>query len=301
MILEKSNGGIMDRKILKGIYDMHIHCGPSVAERSVDAAEMLKEAEAAGYAGFLVKDHYFPSMMGTKMVEEHLGNGTCKVYGCMALNNSVGLFNLKALDTARQMDAKIIYFPTVSTKKHIDDHKKSAFVGAGKASVPENPVSYVDERGNMDPAAIECLKYMAEYDMVLGTGHGTLWEVDHLVNKAAELGVKRILVNHPHYNVGASIEDMARWAKIGAYIEVNVCVFVGGSKLGVVDLKVAKAMIDACGIDHIILDTDLGQKGNGSPVEGMYNFINMLEKEFGITEEQINIMTKQNPVKLFNL
>ena len=27
----------------------------------------------------------------------------------------------------------------------------------------------------------------------------------------------------------------------------------------------------------------------------------ILEKEFGITEEQINIMTKHNPVKLFNL
>jgi hypothetical protein len=291
----------MDRKILEGLYDMHVHCGPSVANREVDAAEMLKEAQAAGYAGFLVKDHYFPSMLGTKMIEKHLGNGTCKVFGSMALNNSIGLFNLKALDTARQMDAKIIYFPTVSTKKHIDDHKKAAFVGSGKASVEENPVVYVDEQGNMDPTAIECLKYMADWDMVLGTGHGTLWEVDHLVCKAVELGVKRILVNHPHYNVGASIEDMVRWSKMGAYIELNVCVMKSGSKIGDVDDIVAKNMIDAIGVEHIILDSDMGQKGNGSPVEGMYNYINFLEKEYGITEEQINIMAKKNPAKLFNL
>ncbi len=291
----------VDRKILRGIIDMHVHCGPSVAKRQLDAAEMLKEAEAAGYAGFLVKDHYFPSMMGTKMVEKHFGNGTCKVYGCLALNNSVGLFNLKALDTARQLDAKIIYFPTVSTKKHIDDHKKAAFIGSGKTSVPEIPITYVDEQGNMDPAAIECLKYMAEHDMVLGTGHGNLWEVDHLVQKAVELGVKRILVNHPHYNVGASYEDMKRWADLGAYIEVNVAVFKGGSSIGTVDDIVAKNMIDAVGVDHIILDTDMGQANNGSPVEGMFNFINLLEKEYGINEEQINVMTKTNPVKLFNL
>jgi hypothetical protein len=240
-------------------------------------------------------------MLGTKMVEKHLGNGTCKVFGCIALNNSVGLFNLKALDTARHMDAKIIYFPTVSTKKHIDDHKKAAFIGSGKASVEENPVVYVDEHGNMDPAAIECLKYMADWDMVLGTGHGTLWEVDHLVSKAVELGVKRILVNHPHYNVGASIEDMVRWSKMGAYIELNVCVMKSGSKIGDVDDIVAKNMIDAIGVEHIILDSDMGQKGNGSPVEGMYNYINFLEKEYGITEEQINIMAKKNPAKLFNL
>lgn len=291
----------MDRKILEGIIDMHVHCGPSIASRELDAADMLKEAEAAGYAGFLVKDHYFPSMLGTKMVEKHLGNGTCRVYGSMCLNNSIGLFNLKALDTARQLDAKIVYFPTVSTKKHIDDHQSKGFVGGGKSKIDEEPVSYVDENGNMDPAAIECLKYMAEHDMVLGTGHGTLWEVDHLVKKAVELGVKRILVNHPHYNVGASYEDMKRWADLGAYIELNVCVFVGGSKIGNVEDAVFKKIMDTVGIDRIIMDTDLGQVNNGSPVEGMFNYINLLEREFGVTEEEINTMTKVNPVKLFNL
>ena len=291
----------MDRKILEGIIDMHVHCGPSIASRELDAADMLKEAEAAGYAGFLVKDHYFPSMLGTKMVEKHLGNGTCKVYGSMCLNNSIGLFNLKALDTARQMDAKIVYFPTVSTKKHIDDHQSKGFVGGGKSKIDEEPVSYVDENGNMDPAAIECLKYMAEHDMVLGTGHGTLREVDHLVKKAVELGVKRILVNHPHYNVGASYEDMKRWTDLGAYIELNVCVFVGGSKIGNVEDAVFKKIMDTVGVDRIIMDTDLGQVNNGSPVEGMFNYINLLEREFGVTEEEINTMAKVNPVKLFNL
>nr|WP_312578360.1 DUF6282 family protein [Sedimentibacter sp.] len=291
----------MDRKVLNGIIDIHVHAGPSVASRALDAADMLYEAQKAGYAGFLVKDHYFPSMLGTKMVEKHLGDGSCKVFGSIALNNSIGLFNLKALDTARQMDAKIVYFPTVSTKKHIDDHKKAAFIGSGKSSIQEDPVVYVDEEGNLDPEAIKVLKYMAEYDMVLGTGHGNIWEIDHLVEKAVELGVKRILVNHPHYNVNASYEQMAKWAKMGAYIELNVCVFKGGSKLGTIDDIVAKEMIDACGVESIILDTDMGQSGNGSPVEGMYNFINLLEREFGITEEEINIMAKKNPAKLLNL
>ena len=153
----------------------------------------------------------------------------------------------------------------------------------------------------MDSAAIEVLKYMAEYDMVLGTGHGNLWEIKHLVDKAVELGVKRILINHPHYNVNASYEQMEKWTKLGAYIELNVCVFKGGSKIGTVDDIVAKKMIDACGVENIILDTDMGQYGNGSPVEGMYNFINLLEREFGITEEEINIMAKKNPAKLLNV
>ena len=175
-----------ERDILKGILDIHVHAGPSVANRQVDAADMLKEAVVAGYRGFLVKDHYFPSCMGVKMVQEHCDAQGVEIYSSMCLNNSMGLFNLMALDAAINMGAKIIYFPTVSSKNHIDHHKGN-FVGSGKMSVPETPVVYVDENGVMDPAAVECLKLMAEKDVVLGTGHGTAWEIDHLVEKALEV------------------------------------------------------------------------------------------------------------------
>ena len=289
------------REILKGVIDIHIHAGPSVAKREVDAADMLKLAEEAGYAGFLVKDHYFPSVLGTKMVEQHLGNGTCKVYGCIALNNSIGLFNLKAIDTARQMDARIVYFPTVSAANHINSHKGNSFAGAGKATVEETPVVYIDENGALVAEAVEVLKYMAEHDMVLGTGHGSIEEIRSLVDTAVKLGVKRILVNHPHYHIGATMDDIKHWANLGAYIEVNACVFKGESKYGVVENEYAEQMIRTCGVDKIIIDSDLGQAGNISPVEGLYQFIERLINDHGISEEEINIMTKTNPAKLLGI
>ena len=155
----------MDRnRLLNGVIDIHVHAGPSVASRELDAADMLKEAEAAGYRGFLVKDHYFPSMMGCQMVQRHLGNGSVQVFGSMCLNNAMGLFNLNAVDVAYGMGARMIYFPTVSSKNHIDAHK-GHFAGAGKMTVPETPVVYVDEKGELDPAAVRVLEYMAEKDM----------------------------------------------------------------------------------------------------------------------------------------
>lgn len=291
----------MERSILNGFWDIHVHAGPSVANREVDAGDMLLAAQEAGYAGFLVKDHYFPTMMGAKMVEKHMGNGTCRVLGAMALNNSVGLFNLKAVDTARQMDAKIIYFPTVSTKKHIDDHAKAHFVGAGNSTIAEAPSVYIDENGELIPEAVEILRYMAKHDMVLGTGHGCLKEVDTLIRTAVSVGVKRILVNHPHFNVGASLEDMKRWTEMGAFIEVNACVFKGGSRLGTVEDDVAYQIIRTCGTEHVILDSDLGQKNNDHPVEGMYKFLCLLNEKYGITEEEIEIMGKHNPRDLLKL
>lgn len=293
----------MNRSILNGMYDVHVHCGPSTANRAVDAAEMLKLAEEAGYAGFVVKDHYIPALLGTKMVEKHLGNGTCKVYGCLVLNNAVGGLNVDAVDKARQMGTAMVYLPTVSSKTHIDGHKESGFVGgAGTSDVEEEPIVIADENGTLNPKVVEVIQYLAKHDMVLATGHGNEIEVDATVKKAFELGMRRVLVTHPHYQVGASIDDMKRWADMGAYIEINACVFKdSGSKVeAVVDLSVAKEMIDACGVDSIIIDTDYGQAANGSPVEGMYNFVNALEKQFGITEEEINIMTKKNPKKLFH-
>lgn len=289
-----------ERDILKGILDIHVHAGPSVANRAVDAADMLKEAVAAGYRGFLVKDHYFPTCMGTRMVQEHCDAQGVEIFSAMAINNAIGLFNPIAVDAAINMGAKIIYFPTVSSKNHIDHHKGN-FVGSGKMSVPETPVVYVDENGEMDPAAIECLKLIAKHDVCLGTGHGTAREIDCLVEKAVELGVKKILVNHPQFHIGATYEQMTKWANMGAYIELNVCVFKSGSKLGSLEDEVIEEMLKAVPLDRIILDSDMGQNGNGSPVEGMYRFIQLLMNKFNLSEEDINLIAKKNPAVLMGL
>lgn len=291
----------MDRnELLKGVLDIHVHAGPSVASRELDAADMLREAEAAGYRGFLVKDHYFPSMMGCQMVQKHLGNGSVEIFGSMCLNNAVGLFNLNAVDAACGMGAKMIYFPTVSSKNHIDAHK-GGFAGAGKMSVPEMPVVYVDEKGELLPEAVRVLEYLAEKDIALGTGHGSAREIDALVRTAVKTGVKKILVNHPHFHIGATYQQMRDWAALGAYIELNVCVFSEGSKLGPLPTSVLEEMLREVPRDRMVLDSDMGQRGNGSPVEGMYHFMCLIMDRFGVTKEEIDVMAKKNPAILMGL
>lgn len=291
----------MDRnELLKGVLDIHVHAGPSVASRELDAADMLKEAEAAGYRGFLVKDHYFPSMMGCQMVQRHLGNGSVEIFGSLCLNNAVGVFNLNAVDAAYGMGAKMIYFPTVSSKNHIDAHK-GGFAGAGNMSVPETPVVYVDEKGELLSEAVRVLEYMAEKNIALGTGHGSAREIDALVRTAVKAGVKKILVNHPHFHIGATYRQMREWAALGAYIELNVCVFSEGSKLGPLPTSVLEEMLREVPRDRMVLDSDMGQRGNGSPVEGMYRFMRLMMDRFGVTKEEIDVMAKKNPAILMGL
>lgn len=288
------------REILKGAIDLHVHAGPSVANREVDAGEMLKEAVQYGYRAFVVKDHYFPTMMSAQLVERHLGNDQIKVFGGIALNNSVGGINVKAVDAAYAMGAKFVWMPTVSSNHHIEEHK-GHFPGSGTMAVMENPMVYLDAKGQLLPEVDEVINYVAKRpDLVLATGHGSVPEIDALINKAAASGVDKIMVNHPFYLIGASIENIAAWARLGAYIELNACVFPP-SKFGVVPFETAMKVLENVPIEQILLDSDFGQKGNGSPIGGLCTFIEILMKDCKVSEQQINTMLKDNPAKLLGL
>ncbi len=287
-----------------GLIDLHVHAGPSVMPRSVDGVEMLNDAVAAGYSAFVIKDHYFPTMMGAQMIEKHLGRDKCRVFGGIALNNSVGGINLKAVDAAVALGAKIVWMPTVSSQRHKDMHsgKGLAFPGSKGMSVPEKCIYYLDESGNVLPEVVEVLNYLSEHkDVILATGHGCRDEVDACVRKAHELGIEKILINHPHYMIGASIEDMAAWSKMGAYIELNATVFVPDSKFCTNDIMQCREIVDAVDVDHIVIDSDYGQKSNEPPVNGLLKFINMLKKQCGFTEQDIRKATEINPAKLLGI
>ena len=284
--------------------DLHVHAGPSVMPRALDGAEMLREAVQNDYAAFVIKDHYFPTMMGAEMIEKHLGGGMCKVYGGIALNNSVGGINLKAVDAACALGAKFVWMPTVSALRHKEMHqgKGLAFPGSKGMNVSEAPIRYLNDEGGLDSAVIEVLTYLAgKPDVILGTGHGSRDEIDALVHKAAELGVKRILVNHPHYMIGATVEDMVEWSKLGAYIELNATVFVPTSKFCTNDIAETRRIVDAVGLDKIVVDSDYGQNGNGSPVDGLNRFLELLAETCGLSEPDLARICYQTPAWLLGL
>ena len=290
---------------MKGVIDLHIHAGPSVAERKVDAYEMLRQAEEAGYAGFLVKDHYVPSTHGCIMMEKHFKTN-CRVFSSIAMNNSVGGFNLMALDAAYCMGAKIAFMPTVSSKLHIDGHKGKKFVGSGGMTVEEKPIYYLDKDGKLLPEVLDVLDFMAARpDFVLATGHGSKEEIDVLVDEAFRRGVKKLLITHPHFQVNATPEQVVRWAQKGAYIEITAMehgmVLEDRDDLfNSIDL-VKRVMDSGVPVEQIVIDSDFGQKISPYPVEGLYKYLNLLHEKVGIDEAALAVMTKDNPARLMGL
>ncbi|MFC2045745.1 DUF6282 family protein [Chloroflexota bacterium] len=289
-------------RLLTGAIDVHVHAGPSVTPRELDTAEMMLEAVEAGYQAFVVKDHYFPTMMSASIVQQHIGNSDVKVYGGIVLNNAVGGLNIRAVDTACAMGAKFIWMPTVSAKNHIVSHKHGLkFPSSYGMKLEEKPLVYVNGRGELDKEVIEILNYISHSDVILGTGHGSLGEVDAVITAACSIGVKKVLVNHPLYMIGASLSDIKKWALMGAYIELNATVFVPESNFRTLPIEDAVQVIKEVDIDHLVIDSDYGQRDNGSPVEGIKRFVDILVNQYSISENDIINMVKTNPEKLLGL
>ena len=289
------------KNLFKGAVDLHVHAGPSLAAREVDAAEMSFEAQKYDYKAFVVKDHYFPTMMSATIVKKHLAKDGVEVFGGLCLNNSVGGINVKAIDAACAMGAKFICMPTVSSKNHIDKHQGGHFLGAGNLKLEENPIVYINEKGELLPEVEEALSFIAQYpDVILYTGHGCLQEIDALVVAAVKAGIKKILVNHPFYIIDADINDMIKWSKLGAFIEVNAVVF-RPTKKDRVEYTVAAEIFEKIDSGKIVLDSDYGQRNNGSPAEGLMKFTEILINEYNVPIEKIEQALKTNPSYLLSI
>jgi hypothetical protein len=293
-------------ELLEGFVDMHIHAGPSLMAREVDAWDMAREAMKGKFAAIVIKDHHLPTIGATRIVQERLENTNLRIFGSVALNNSVGGLNPRAVEAAIGFGAKVVWMPTVSSRNHIEMHrvyaKKYPFPAVEKKlTIPEEPIVCVDPSGNLTPEADSVLQVIAKHpDVVLATGHGNREEIDAIVHRAVRLGIHRVMVDHPYFMVGATLEDIKRWRSSGAYIEFTAVTSVPASKFYCLAASEVADAIKTLGPEGFILSSDYGQLGNGSPVDGMCAFVELLLAE-GVEMRSIIQILRENPNKLLGL
>lgn len=294
------------REILQGYIDMHVHNGPSNVRRLFDTGEFAMEADKVGCRAFITKDHYFPSIM-TALQANSLLNGKVKTcaYGSLILNNSIGGICLKAVDAACALDVKYISLPTISAANHIQYYNGRPFPGSKGMILEEQPIIMVTKDGSPTDEVEALLQFLSKLEKkpVLATGHGSREEQDAVVRRGAELGVP-ILVNHPYYGFDVRLEDLEKWAALGAYIELTAANFLPGAYIppGFVGNRTFMEKLYArVPVKQLVIDSDMGQAVVESAVEGIYKFLKILMEEYRFTEAQINTMIKETPAKLMNL
>lgn len=269
---------------LTGVIDMHVHAGPDSRPRAMNDWEAVQMAENAGLRGVLLKNHFTMTAdraaLAAQLVDSLL------VFGGVALNRSVGGINPEAV---RQMAAfsggrgKVVWLPTFDSQFFITKE------GITDPFVP------VMKEGKPVKGLLEVFSLIAKNNLVLAMGHSSPQEVLALIPFARAEGVENILITHV-FGQDASFSQIQQMAATGAIMELDWLAAYTDPLI----LNDYVEVIQSVGAESFIISSDFGQEGNPDHASGMRAFIGALRSR-EISQQQIDVMAKQNPAKLLGL
>jgi hypothetical protein len=276
-------------RLIRGSIDMHVHMGPDAhLARSVDALQAAAQAEAAGMRAIVLKSHDYPTAPLASIVGQQFHSVT--VIGSLCLDFAVGGLNPAAVEASALLGSRVVWMPTFSAA--FDMNKRGLGPGG---------ISLTNKQGRLLPVVAEILDLIKRHDMVLATGHVSFAEINTLVEEAAKLGIDKIVVTHalePRFGATLSVKQQVQMAAKGAYIEhTYLSTLPSGGGIGI--QKVIDA-VRAVGAARCIVTTDLGQKENLPPAEGLRQAIASL-LDGGVSEHDVELMLKSNPATVLGL
>lgn len=293
-----------DLGLLRGVIDMHVHLSPCLFERPFDEMDMARQARDVGYRAVLFKCHFTGNADRVQFIRKVIpGIG---VFGSVVLNHFVGGLNPRAVEAAIGFGAKEVWMPTLHAANHIKaigsptltTHK---MIGSFSKKAPKEVkgITIFGHGRDLLPEVHEVLDLIGDADIILGTGHLSLEENYALAEAARDHGVKKVLVTHPEWKGTLfPIEDQVKLADMGAIIEHDFLPSMPYTSR--YDPKLMAEAIKEVGATRCIMATDMGQLWSPHPIEGMRQFIHTM-LSCGVSENEISIMTKDNPAVLLGL
>ena len=287
-------------RILQGAVDLHTHSGPSPMPRRINHVEAAQLAAEAGFRAIAVKCHYHSTVTDLLAMTPRLAGIPIEVFGGVALNSTIGGLNPYQVDLTLKLGGKIIWFPTISARAHLDnaahnENTRSHFQPLGMQ--PQAEVSVFGEDGSVRPEVYTILEMAREAGALVSTGHLDPDSAGAVVDAAAEVGHKQVLFSHPNYVTGIGKEKALSMVRAGAYVEHCVVMYDNEK---IFPLSVLLDWIETIGPEHTILGSDLGQVGNQLPVEGYRSLIPKL-LDSGVPERDVKQMIAANPAHLIGL
>jgi Family of unknown function (DUF6282) len=169
-------------KLLRGSIDLHCHSGPSVMDRYFDHLEAMNEASQAGLRAMLLKDHYYSATPVTLILNKHFSHLGVQMLSGVPLNNTVGGFNVHAVEHGIKLGASIVWMPTFSSANHINHHKHDAhfnekFPQTTQKMLEPIPLTVLDNGGKLHDQVKAILDLIADADIVLSAGHLHISEI----------------------------------------------------------------------------------------------------------------------------
>ena len=286
---------VMD--LLQGAIDMHIHAAPDVYPRILNDVELALQAKEMGMRAIVIKNHF---VITSDRAQIASAVADFPVFGGIALNLQVGGLNRHAVDTALKLGAKIVWLPTLHSRKFVQNKSHVANL-AGELGDDLKGITILNKDGSLKDALYPIFKLIAAKGAILATGHVTMKEAKIAVREAARAGVKKIVVTHPLASfVNYSVKDMREILDLGATYLEHVFNDTTRQVSHPIERKHLYKGIKGIGAKYCIMSTDSGQWLNPVPVQQMGIYINDMLR-LGLSVEQIRTMVADNPAKALGL
>jgi hypothetical protein len=302
---------MVESDLLEGAIDLHIHSGPSLFPRLMDAHETALVAKKAGMRGVVIKHHHVPTVERGYFVSKSVPE--VDVIGGVTLNYAVGGLNPFAVDAAMKLGGRIIWMPSADALNHV--HHFGELGKYGSRLDYERPriyggkegITVLDEDRKLLPNVHGILDVIDDADAAVATSHLDLDESKALVAEARRRNIKTVVTHVAFITASLSVEDQKWMADRGAYLELCYNSLTPAWKSTSIDDVVTairavgtKHYILASDLKHYILASDLGQVHNPPPPEGIRRYIALLLKG-GFEPDEIKMMVKDNPERLLGL
>jgi hypothetical protein len=287
-------------KVLNGAVDLHCHSGPSPFPRRINHVEASYDGARIGLRAILVKSHHHNTVMDLLAMRTWLADAPTPVYGGVALNSEVGGMNPSAVAMSLRMGGRCVWAPTVSARQHIENHKHAHGFPTAGIDLLESEVSVFDETGSVSEATTKVVEVIADADALLTGGHLDVESMKALFSVAVEKGVRRLLVQHPDFVVGASESDVEELVRMGAYVEHEIAMYHPDVAQPRWPIQQLVDWINRVGPERTTIGSDLGQQGNPLPVDGYIYIVQQL-LDHGVSERDIRRMIADNPAFLLGL
>jgi hypothetical protein len=279
---------------IKNFIDLHVHIGPEPIPRKFTISEIVKK-QAGKIKGLALKNHFYPT---TPMIES---DEKIQLIGSVTLNNYIGGLNSDAVYASAKLQQPIIvWFPTINAENFLKQGKHEIpieWVGKNFKSRYSKDITPVKITKNniLVPEAREVLNAIKQNNCILATGHITWREAKILVKEALKIGIEKIIVTHPIYqliNMPVRVQKELAQNK-GVYIEQCYTMY----SIDKIPVGKIADQIKIIGAENCIISSDVGQMNSPSPSEAMKKFCRLLTKQ-GITKKELRIMGEVNPKKL---
>lgn len=284
----------------EGAVDLHVHSYPCIFQRRVDDRQAAQAAADAGMAAIVLKCHHESTVSRAYLIQKEFPN--LKVFGGVVLNQFVGGINPAAAEVALRLGAKEVWMPTIDAAHHIEVHGARGSYDVQKSNNGffwGEPISAIKDGKVVDEAMI-VLELIAKYDVILGTAHLSIAEIDLLVNAAKERGVKKILITHPYFRVpaGMNVDFLKSMVRLGAIGEFGYCTI--SPMWAYVNLQFTKEVMDSIGFDNCVVMSDTGQSHNPLPPEALWLYAQGLYEK-GVSATNVEKLIIKTPKALLNI